>query len=191
MEYKPEMSEQDEATTDTDDVANIDAADSDADTTAEQTTSEKTYTTADLERIIERRLERERAKYADYDKLKADALELAQLNEATKAELDKAAERIAEAEKRAAEADFNALRNKVAAIKGVPPSSLVGETEDELNASADELLAWAGSKQATAPAKRSPSTSSGLKSGATGVENTNHDPKAAAADALRRLRQTG
>jgi len=109
-----------------------------------------------------------------------------------KSELQKALERAEEAERRASTAEFNAMRNKVAAARGVPASSLTGTTEDELNASADELIAWRdqnATKQA-AP-KRSPASGSGLKSGATGVENTSHDPKAAAAELMRRLRKSG
>jgi len=108
-----------------------------------------------------------------------------------KTELQKWQERAEAAEKRAADAEFTAMRSKVAAQKGVPASSLTGKTEDELIASADELIAWRdqAAKPAT-PVKRPP-TSGGLKSGATRTENINSDPKAAAAEALRRLRQSG
>jgi hypothetical protein len=155
--------------------------------------SEKTFTASELDRIIERRLERERAKYADYDKLRTDAEDLLALREADQAEIQKAIERAEAAEQRIAQAEHNALRAKIAAEKGVPTSTLVGDTEEELIASADELIAWRDQNKqqpTTSPTpKRSPSTSSGLKSGATGTENTNPDPKAAAAEALRRLRQ--
>jgi hypothetical protein len=154
---------------------------------------EKTFTASELDRIIERRLERERAKYADYDKLRSDAEDLIALREADQAEIQKAVERAEAAEQRIAKAEFNALRAKVAAEKGVPTSTLVGDTEEELIASAEELIAWRDQNKqqpaASPTPKRSPSTSSGLKSGATGTENTNPDPKAAAAEALRRLRQ--
>lgn len=110
-----------------------------------------------------------------------------------KSELQKALERAEAAEKQAAEAQFSAMRSKVAAAKGVPASSLTGITEDELNASADELIAWRdANKPAATPApKRNPASGGGLKSGASSTESLNHDPKAAAAEALRRLRQGG
>jgi hypothetical protein len=111
-----------------------------------------------------------------------------------KSELQKALERADAAEKAAAEASFNALRSKVAAAKGVPASSLTGSTEDELTASADELIAWRdANKPATAtPApKRNPASGGGLKSGASSTETINHDPKLAAAEALRRFRNSG
>lgn len=109
-----------------------------------------------------------------------------------KSELQKAIERAEAAEKAAAEASYTAMRTKVAALKGVPAGSLTGTTEEELIASADELIAWRDTNKPAAPPapKRTP-VSGGLKSGATSTENINHDPKAAAAEALRRLRQSG
>ena len=111
-----------------------------------------------------------------------------------KSELEKALERAEVAEKTAAEAQFSAMRSKVAAAKGVPASSLTGATEEELAASADELIAWRDqNKPPSTPTtpKRTPTSGGGLKSGASGSENTNLDPKAAAADALRRMRAGG
>ena len=109
-----------------------------------------------------------------------------------KTELQKALERAEVAEKTAAEAQFSALRSRVAAAKGVPASSLTGATEDELTASADDLIAWrdqnAKPAQPAPTQKRSPSSGGNLKSGASGAENQNLDPKAAAAEALRRMR---
>lgn len=109
-----------------------------------------------------------------------------------KSELQKALERAEAAEKTAAEAQFSAMRSKVAAAKGVPASSLTGTTEEELNTSADELIAWRDQNKppSTPTPKRTPTSGGGLKSGASGSEN-NLDPKAAAADALRRLRAGG
>lgn len=118
---------------------------------------------------------------------------LKEFEDRDKTELQKAVERANEAEKRATAAEFTALRNKVAADKGVPASSLTGATEDEMNASADELIAWRdqnANKQPSTP-KRNPASGGGLKSGATGNQNTNSDPKVAAAEALRRLRAGG
>lgn len=120
------------------------------------------------------------------------AKSLKEYEDRDKTELQKWQERATAAEKRADQAEFSALRNKVAAQKGVPASSLTGTTEDELTASADELIAWRDQNAKPAPPapsqKRSPSSGGNLKSGATGTENQNLDPKAAAADALRRMR---
>lgn len=69
---------------------------------------------------------------------------LAEMEDASKSEGERLAERIAAAEKRASDAESKALRYEVAAAKGVPAKLLKflsGATEEDLNASADELLA--------------------------------------------------
>lgn len=115
---------------------------------------------------------------------------LKQYEDRDKSELQKALERAEAAEKAAAEAAQTALRTRIAAAKGVPASSLVGTTEEDLTASADELIAWRdANKPAAAPPKKP--APGGLKSGASNTESLNHDPKAAAAEALRRFRQSG
>lgn len=71
------------------------------------------------------------------------AKKLDELDEADKTESQKAADRAAEAEKRAAEAEARALRAEVAYSKGLTPAQakrLVGSTQDELEADADEFL---------------------------------------------------
>jgi hypothetical protein len=54
------------------------------------TGGERTFTQAELDRILGDRLARDREKYADYDTLKAAAAELEALKEAEKTELEKA-----------------------------------------------------------------------------------------------------
>jgi hypothetical protein len=69
---------------------------------------------------------------------------LKELEDRDKSDSEKLAERAAAAEKRAAEAEANALRLEVAAEKGLTKSQvkrLVGATREELEADADELLA--------------------------------------------------
>ena len=145
----------------------------------------KTFTQDQVNSFLADQKRKITSAYADYDQIKADAVELAKIREADKTELQKAQERAEAAEKRAVEAEFAALRGRVAASKGVPASSLTGTTEDELTASADELIAWRDQNAAKSPAPlKRPLT---LKSGASGNDN-NHDPKAAAVEALRRLR---
>lgn len=137
------------------------------------------------------RLGRERAKFADYDAVKAKAAKFDELEAANKTELQKLAERAEAAEKRAAQAESVALRSKVAAAKGVPASSLTGTTEEELTASADELIAWRdGNKTAEPAPKKVPTATSGggLKSGATGKGDSALTPKQLAAERLRQMR---
>lgn len=76
-----------------------------------------------------------------------------ELEDASKSDVEKATENLAAAEKRAQEAELRAARAEVAAAKGLTPAQakrLVGTTQEELEADADELLEVLG-KPATAP----------------------------------------
>ncbi|MEW2011401.1 hypothetical protein AB0300_18220 [Microbacterium sp. NPDC078814] len=75
------------------------------------------------------------------------AQRLAEIEEAQKTEAQKAQERLEAAEKRAAELELRAARAEVAATKGVPANLLSGSTQEELEASADALLAFRGEQQ--------------------------------------------
>lgn len=99
---------------------------------------------ADFDAAIQARIARERAKFADYDEVKARADKLAEIEEANKTEAEKVAERLAAAEKRAAELESKATRAEVAAAKGVPVELLLGSTKDELEAFADTLNKFRG-----------------------------------------------
>lgn len=67
-----------------------------------------------------------------------------ELTEAQKTELQKATDRATAAEAKAAEIEARATRAEVAAAKGVPANLLSGTTQEELEASADALLAFRG-----------------------------------------------
>ena len=98
---------------------------------------------AELDKIVESRLARERAKFADYDDVKAKAGEFDKAKEASKTAVEKAIERATKAEADALAARLEADRNSVALTKGLTPTQakrLVGTTRDELEADADELL---------------------------------------------------
>ena len=84
----------------------------------------------------------EAASKANADKAKAfDTLE-----EANKTELQKAADRAAAAETQLAQITARALRAEVAAAKGIPANLLSGSTQEELEASADALIAFKGTQ---------------------------------------------
>ena len=94
----------------------------------------------------------------------AAAQRLTELEEAQKTELQKANDRAAAAEKAAADAAASLadrdrtdaerkLRDQVAADKKVPAALLTGSTKEELEASADELLAFQSSGIPTPPAR--------------------------------------
>lgn len=111
---------------------------------------DKTFTQADVDRIVADRLKRESDKYKDYDELKAKAAQAdadaasRQSDEEKRAAADKAqADKLAALEKRADEADARALRAEVASSKGLTAAQakrLTGSTREELEADADELL---------------------------------------------------
>jgi hypothetical protein len=99
----------------------------------------ETFTQADIDKIVKERVARERAKYADYDDLKAKAGEKTTLEE-----------RVAQIEQQAKDSEARALRAEVANAKGLTPSQakrLVGGTREELEADADELLKDIGAQK--------------------------------------------
>lgn len=86
-----------------------------------------------------------------------------ELEDRDKSEADKLAERATAAEDRAAKAEAKVLRAEIALKKGLTPSQakrLVGATEDELLADADELLA--DIKGAAAPPTPPPDVDQGV-----------------------------
>lgn len=76
--------------------------------------------------------------------LKPLAAKARELEEASKSELDKAAERATAAEARASNAEAQLVRKDIAASKGLKPEAaefLTGTTPEEIEASAEKLLA--------------------------------------------------
>lgn len=110
--------------------------------------NEKTFTQAEMDALIEKRLERERGKYSDYEALKEKAAKYDQAQESAKTELQKALDQAAEFKAKLAEREKEIAsakaRGKVAAETGVPEHLLLGETEEACKAYAEKLLAWRG-----------------------------------------------
>lgn len=79
--------------------------------------------------------------------------------EKNKSELQRAQEAAAKAEARAAALEAKVLRAQVAAAKGVDADLLSGSTQEELESSAERLLAWRG---AQVP-KGAPATDAGVR----------------------------
>ena len=112
-------------------------------------TGEKTFSQADVDRMIADRLAREQKKYADYGDLKAAKEELDKLKEGQKSELEKAnaAREKAEAKAKEFEAkmklmELNALKSKLAAEAGIPAEfadRIRGEDETSVKADIEEL----------------------------------------------------
>lgn len=84
-----------------------------------------------------------RAKPSDYDDLKAKAARLEEIEAANKSEIEKALEKAATAEQRAAQAEADALRWKVAAKHGISDEDaelfLTGTDEETLTKQAERL----------------------------------------------------
>jgi len=97
----------------------------------------------DFEARLKDRLNRERAKYADYRDVKAKAARLDDIEEANKSEIQKASDRLAAAERERDEARVEALRFKVAAKHEISEEDadlfLTGTDEETLTRQAKRL----------------------------------------------------
>lgn len=97
----------------------------------------------DLNRIIAARIERERAKFADYGDLKAKAAKLDEIEQANKSEAEKLAEAKAAAERERDAAKVEAARLRVAAKHGISDEDadlfLTGTDEATLTKQAERL----------------------------------------------------
>lgn len=115
--------------------------------TNETTTEAKTFTQAELDKIVADRLTRERQKYAGFDELKEKAAKFDELEEASKSELQKATEKAEKLEselnqyKKAEEVRI--IRNKVAEETGIPANLLTGDTEEACAEQAKAISAFA------------------------------------------------
>ncbi|MCZ1070814.1 hypothetical protein [Rhodococcus sp. A5(2022)] len=135
-----------------------------------------------LDKIVGSRVERERAKFADYDSLKEKAGKFDEFEQASKSELQKALERAEAAERQIGEANRTALHARIAAETGVPVEMIHGDDEESARASAQKILDWSESRT---PKKKPPVGK--LKSGASGSGDHATEKERAAA-ALRQLR---
>lgn len=108
-----------------------------------------------FDEAIKERLARERAKFADYDELKAKAAKFDEAEEARKSDLEKANERISELEaaaKSREEADRLAeARAKVSKETGVPADLISGTDEESMTESAKAIAAFAKATVPPAP----------------------------------------
>ena len=134
----------------------------------------------DLNRLISQRLERERAKFADYDDLRAKASKFDEVEQASKTELQKAQERAEAAEKRAVEFEQTALKTRIAVEMGVIPEVVSGTDEKTMRESAQRVLDWAA--QGKKPAPKPTQLASGSAAPKSGEQGR-------AAAALRAMRQ--
>ena len=110
---------------------------------------EKTFSQADVDRMIADRLSREQKKYADYSELKKAKEELDQLKQGQLSELEKAnaarekAEaRVKEFEAQIRQMELRSLKSRLAADAGLPAEladRIRGEDETSIKADIEEL----------------------------------------------------
>lgn len=106
-----------------------------------------------------------------------------------KSELQKALDKAAQAEARVKALEVQAARAQVAAAKGVDMDLLSGSTLEELEASADRLLAWRG---AQIP-KGAPASDAGHRGGEIRASKqlTREDLKTMSAEQINQARRAG
>lgn len=130
-------------------------------------------TQEDLDKIIGKRLAREREKYAGFEDLKAKAEKYDAIEEGQKTELQKLQERIEKAEKENAvfkqREQVNTWAAEVSKETGVPANLLRGSTKDELESHAAMLKEFTG-EQSTAPVVQSDGKKPKSKAGVTTAE---------------------
>lgn len=116
----------------------------------------------ELNRIVEARLDRERAKYANYEAYKADSEAYQSIKDkdlegqicTLTGDLTKARSDLADMTKRAETAERSLLRSRVAREAGLPAEladRLAGEDEKTLKADAEALSKLIGKPQETQP----------------------------------------
>lgn len=129
----------------------------------------RTFTQADVDKIVQDRLARDRKDRADYDELKKKAEAYDAMAEAAKTDLEKATEKAvalqAKVDAYEKKEALRLVREKVATEKGVPVSLLSGETEEDCAAQADEILKFA--KPASYPSVRDAGEAKGTQKGTT------------------------
>ena len=98
----------------------------------------------DLNKVINERLTRERAKFADYKDLKAKATKLDEIEQANQSESEKTAKRIADLETELSNQRRDSTRLKIAATHGITDADdidlfLTGNDEETLTKQAKRL----------------------------------------------------
>ena len=107
----------------------------------------KTFTQDELNKIVQERLYKERAKYEGFEDMTAKAAKFDEMEEANKTELQKAQERAEKLEAKLkgieAEQEIRNIKEKVSAETGVPVNLLNGTTEEDCKSQALEILNFA------------------------------------------------
>lgn len=109
--------------------------------------SGKTFTQADVDRIVGERLYDAKKKFGDYEELKAKAAQFDEFQEKNKTELEKANEKAEKLQKELEglkkQGEIAEMRAKVSKDTGVPAECLSGNDEESCKAQATAILAFA------------------------------------------------
>lgn len=115
--------------------------------TVTETQEERTFTQAELDEIVQSRLSKEKAKFADYDEIKSKAKQFDEIQEASKTELQKATEKAdalqAQIDAMTKEKEIREVRENVSKETGVPVDLLTADTTEECEVQAKAILAFA------------------------------------------------
>ena len=124
----------------------------------EQQTEERTFTQAELNAIVQKRLGEEKAKYENFEELKEKALKFDKIEEESKTELQKATERADSLQKELdaikTANEERALRERIAQETGVPASLLRGSSEEDLKAQAEAIMGFVKASGSAYPSVR-------------------------------------
>ncbi len=128
----------------TQDTSNTDGKETSGDTSTAGDEFKPITSQDDLNEIVGDRVQRERAKYADYKDLKAKAAKLADLESANQTDAEKAQARIAELETEVKTVRMDATRRKIAGDHGITDGDdielfLTGTDEETLTRQAKRL----------------------------------------------------
>jgi len=141
-------------------------------TPATSTETEPTFEQLPADHPLLRALHAERAAAkaakAEAATLADKAKRLDAIEEASKSELEKAIARADAAEKARADAEKAAIKARIAGASNVPERFLAGDTEADIQASADEFNAWLTAAKATTPGA-APATKQGLDGDGAGA----------------------
>ena len=120
-----------------------------------QQTEEKTFTQAELNAIVQKRVGEVTSKYANYEELKEKAQRFDQIEEDSKSELQKANEKAdslqSELDALKAANRERELKEKISAETGVPAGLLRGTSEEDLKAQAEAIAKYAKSNKGSYP----------------------------------------
>lgn len=118
-----------------------------ADKQEEQMPEDRLFTQEEVNRIVVDRIERERAKYPDYDDLKVKAEKFDAAREASKTELEKATEKVAtlqaQLDKLKRNSEVQAIREKVSKETGIPINLISADSEESCAEQAKAILEFA------------------------------------------------